>query len=169
MPITRRQVLALGALSAAVATAGVGGTVASWWGQPPGAPLQHLSAGEAAFIRALAEVAYPATAAIPVGAAALGLDVFLDDAMGALPGTPRKLVKLLLNALDAWPVPRRFGTFSTLSVEDRLAVMDHLQNHWNPQIRQGTSSLLLLIGMGYCTHPQVSPFFSRWHGCGYGR
>lgn len=105
MQISRRHLLAL--LAASAASVGlVGGSVAvRWWDVPAEAPFQHLSTAEATMVRAWSAAAFPAgpTAALDGGDAAL--DRFFDALLGALPATQRKLMKLLLHALDSAALP----------------------------------------------------------------
>ncbi|MEC7947388.1 MAG: hypothetical protein VX265_07440 [Myxococcota bacterium] len=169
MQLTRRHVLAMTALTtgAAAATAGVVG--ARWWDRPAGAGFRHLSAAEGVFLRAFAGATYPATVAIPHDGGDLALDHYLDDALQTMVGTQRSLVKVLLHALDTWPMPRRRHAFADLDRPQQQQVVDHWTTHFRSEVRQAATSLVLLVGMGYTTHPRVAPFFASLHTCGYGR
>ena len=170
MALSRRQVLALGSLSALVAGLGGAAVVAQRWWDPPAADgFAYLAATEAAFIRALAGAAYPATASIPHSAADLDLDHFFDAALRHLPPDKRTLARVGLHALDAWPLATMGASFVKLSASQQAQVVDSWRTHARPELRQAASSLLVVAGMGFCTHPTVAPFFQAWHRCGYGR
>lgn len=169
MPITRRHLLALSAALAASAVAGTAVTAVSWWDRPPGVGYQRLSPGEAAFVRALGAAGWPATRLVPVDGGTIGLDHFLDETLVHLPEHTANLLKMLLHVLDEWPLPRRHSTFSALAPHERTEVLDGWLHHFRFEVRNAAASLLILIGTGWTTHPDVAPFFARWHGCGYGR
>lgn len=152
---------------AAAATAGVVG--ARWWDRPAGSGFAHLSDEEGVFIRAFAGAVYPATTLIPHDGSDLDLDHYLDEALGAMVDTQRNLIKVLLHALDSWPLPRRLDSFADLDRESQQQVVEHWTSHFRGEIRQAATSLILLVGMGYTTHPNVAPFFSALHRCGYSR
>lgn len=170
MALSRRAVLALGSLSA-VAVAGGGAALVggAWWDPPAAEGYEFLSPEEAAFIRALAGAAYPATPQIPHSGDALDIDRFFDTALRNLPAGQRKLARLGLHALDAWTLASHGAAFHALEWARQVEVVDAWREHSRSELRNAASSLLLVAGMGFCTHPKVSPFFQAWHKCGYGR
>lgn len=168
MRITRRHMLALSAATAAVGAIGAGGLVIRWWDQPPDAPLTVLSAEEARIVRALAGTAYPHTEAIPLDGAEAGLDHFFDAMLSHMPTEPRKLLKLLLHGLDGGTVLTHGATFSELGPSGRMEALDGWINHELAEMRNAAQSLILLLGMGWTTHPGVAPTMQRFHSCGYG-
>jgi len=170
MALSRRQILALGSMSALVGGLGGAAVVTSrWWNPPAAGGFAYLAATEAAFIRALAGAAFPATADIPHSAADLDLDHFFDAALRHLPPDQRKLARVGLHALDALPMATTGSSFVALSGAQQAQVLEAWRTHARPELRQATSSLLVVSGMGFCTHPTVAPFFQAWHRCGYGR
>lgn len=170
MALSRRQLLAFTALSTAVVGAGGAGLVAArLWDAPAAEGLVHLSASEAAFVRALAAAAYPATPAIAVDANDLALDAFFDAAIGNLPPFKIKLIKVGMSALDALPLTTHGARFTRLSPDAQAALVVAWNEHDRPELRQALNALLVVAGMGYCTHPSVAPFFQAMHRCGYGR
>ena len=169
MPLSRRHVLAFGSLSALAAAGGVGLVAGRWWDRPPAEGLRHLSAGEAAFILALAGTAFPATPQIDASGDTLDLDQYFDATLDKLPASEVALLKLGLHVLDASPRLSHGARFVDLSEDARSEVLTQWREHARPELRQALSSLLLVVGMGFCTHPRVAPFFEAWHRCGYGR
>lgn len=167
--ITRRHALAAAALSAGAAATTVAATGLRWWDQPAGEGYKCLSDDEAAFIRALAAAAWPATEAIPHSGGDLDLDRYLDDSLSVMSETSRTLLKMLFNMLDTWPMPRHMSSFAALVPAERAEVLEHWLGHFRAEVRQAAQSLVLMIGMGYTTHPKVAPFFQNLHSCGYGR
>jgi hypothetical protein len=172
MKITRRHVLAASALAAGAGAVGatvIGGTAASWWKRPAAEGYKVLSEEEGAFLRAFADTAYPATTAIPHAGGTLDLDRYVDANLSHMAETQRNLVKVLLHALDSWPMPARRQGFVALDAPQRAEVLHHWLTHFRGEVRQAATSLVLLVGMGYTTHPDVAPFFAALHQCGYAR
>ena len=165
--ISRRQLLALGSATAAVAALGAGGTVASWWKQSPAAAYVHLSTAEAGFLLALAEVAWPATSALPLPGHRASLDHFMDGTLGTIPPAIASQLRLLFHALDHLPLATRASTFQDLAPAERGEVLEGWLGSGLAELRSGASSLVVLLGMGYTTHPDNAPWFSRMYGCGY--
>ena len=168
MSISRRQLLALGTATAAAGALTAGGTVFRWWDQPPAASFQALSTPEAAFVRAWAGAAFPSGDTLAIDGGTAGLDHFFDTTLTHLPATQRKLIKLLLHALDTGSIAFAGHSFSQLSPAQARTVFHQLSDHDIAEVRGAASSLTVLLGMGYSTHPEVAPVMARWHRCGYG-
>lgn len=168
MPISRRHLLALGAATAAAGALGVGGTLVRWWDRSPTEPFQALSASEARFVRAWAGAAFPPGPTLATDGATAGLDHFFDTTLTHLPDTQRKLLKLLLNALDTGVIALAGSRFTHLEPAAARRAYHHLFDHDLAELRGAAQSLTVLLGMGYTTHPDVAPAMARWHRCGYG-
>jgi len=168
MTITRRHILALSAATAAAGALGVTSTAIHWWDQPAGASYTSLSEPEARFVRAWAGAAFPGGDVLTTDGATAGLDHFFDATLRHLPETQRKLLKLLLHALDTGSLAVATGRFSALDRTEARRVFHHLSDHEVAEIRGAASSLTVLLGMGYTIHPDVAPTMARWHPCGYG-
>jgi hypothetical protein len=168
MRITRRHLLALTAATAAVGTLGVAITVRNWWDQPADAPYVTLTAEEARFVRAWAGVAYPRTAAINLDGDRANLDRFFDALIMRMADEPRKLLKLLLNALDNGSRWTHGARFAELSLADREAAFADWIVSDQAEFRTALQALTLLLGMGWSIHPAVAPTMQRLHSCGYG-
>jgi hypothetical protein len=170
---TRRQVLALSTLVTAGAVVAGGGTLVSWWDQPVGAGYDHLSEDEAAFVRALAGAIYPSTATLSLGGEEAQLDHFLDQSMGLLDELPRNGMRVLMHGLQSWPRVdpklQKGAAFANLDLAARMDLVDRWLGSDSSLLRQAVQSLVVLMGMGYTSHPAVSDHFAQWHGCGYGR
>ena len=85
-----------------------------------------------------------------------------------MPETQAKLLKLLINALNTAPYLNLNSAFLKQSAEQQSQQLQTWLNHSNHLIRNAVTSLTILIGMGYTSHPRVSSFFARYHQCGYG-
>ena len=169
MPITRRHLLALAGLTASAGAAGLAGVGLHWWQQPPQAPYAVLSADEAAFLLALGGALFPATRQIPLSGAELQLDRFMDDVLGGYPQMPRDLLRVLMHALDASCLPGHLASFSALDLETRTAVIEVWSHHDRLEVRSAFLGLVVLLGMGWSTHPEVVPTMAPMFLCGYGR
>ena len=169
MQISRRHLLALSAGTAAVGALGASSLVIQWWNQPASAPYARLSDSEAAFVRAWAGVAFPATQSTPLSGDQAQLDRFFDQVLQFAPPDAAKLLKLLLNGLDAASVPTHGATFVALDDGARLDRFEAWTHSDLSLLRSATQGLVLLIGMGWSTHPEVAPEMQKMHSCGYGR
>lgn len=167
--ITRRHVLAATGALAAAGALGVGGTLASWWDRPPGEGLEALSTREAGFVSALADAWMPPGGTPAIGGAEAGVDAFVDGVVATMSPFQRKGLKLLVEALDARPLPRHLARFQDLPRDTRTAVLDGWVNSSAYLDRQAISAVLALVSFGYTLHPEVTAFFRPHYGCAYGR
>jgi hypothetical protein len=168
MQITRRHLLALGTATAAAGLIGVGATAVHWWDQPPHAGFKQLSAQEAAIVRAWAAAAFPGGEAVALDGGQAGLDHFFDGVLTHTPAIQRKLLKVLLHAVNNGTLAMCGARLTTLPGPDARAVFHQLSAHEVAEVRGAMSGLTVLLGMGYSTHPEVAPIMARWHRCGYG-
>ena len=169
MHITRRHLLALTAGTAAAGAIGAGGLVISWWNQPADQPYRHLTSSESAFVRAWSSTAFPATKLISLDGSSANLDRFFDEMLGAMPGDTDKLLRLLLNGLNNLPLTSHATPFHKLPKAAQAELFDNWSHSNVSAFRSAIQSLTLLLGMGWSTHPDVSPFMEKMHSCGYGR
>ncbi len=168
MRITRRHLIALGSATAAVGVVGVGVTLTHWWDQPAGAAFVVLSEEEADFIRALAGTAYPRVADINLSGETAKLEYFFDQMLHHMPEEPRQLLRLLLHGLDSGTVLSRGSTFTHLLPVERTEVLEGWLHNDLAELRNAGQSIVLLLGMGWTTHPAVVPRMALLHSCGYG-
>lgn len=169
MQITRRTLLALTAASAVATGLCAGGTALRWWDAPPGGGYRQLSDGEAAFVRSFGAAAFPGGDFIALDGGSADMDRFFDALLDGMEPLTADLLKLLLQALQRATLPTHGASFTALSVS---AQQDALMSWFKSDIadvRAAVTSFIVLLGMGYTTHPDVSPIMSQWHRCGYGR
>lgn len=169
MKITRRHILALSAASATATMLCSGGVVMSWWDQPAGRGYQQLSSKEADFLRAFSGAAFPGGDVIALSGADADIDRFFDAVLGGMPSLTADLLRLLMQALERAPLLEHGRPFTGLPQPTQQSVLRRWFTSDVAEIRGATSSLVVLLGMGYTTHPAVSPIMSAWHRCGYGR
>ena len=163
MRITRRHVLALTAALAAAGAVGVTAVGLSWWDQPPGADYRLLSAEEAALLRAYAEALYPAGGEPDLSGGEANLDRFVDEVLSHMPPFQAKGTKLLCHAVEALG-----GGFTARPLHERQVLVLEWLQHPVAEVRSVAQSMVLLLGMGYTTHPAAVGFFSDMWRCGYG-
>lgn len=169
MRLNRRQLLALLAAPpalAALATVGVG---VHWWDQPPGATMRHLSPDEAEFIRAFAGAAWPATEACALDGAQADLDHLFDESLSGLELRARQAARLGLHALDQVPLVSHGHTFHGLDPAARGQVLASWLDSDLMPLRAAVTGVVVLVGMGYTTHPRTEAVFSGLYRCWYGR
>ena len=169
MEISRRHLLALTAGTAAVGALGASGLAITWWNQAPTDPYKCLSKGEATFVRAWAGVAFPATDATPLSGDVAHLDRFFDQVLQFAPADATKMLKLLLNALNAASFPTHGSDFVTLDDAAKLDRFEAWTHSDFSLFRSATQGLVLLIGMGWSIHPEVAPVMKNMHSCGFGQ
>ena len=168
MALTRRQLITIGAIAGI--SSGVGITVIgiSWWNTPADAPYQNMNHDEALILSIIAGAAFPAGRVISLDGSMLNLDRFFDQMLSDMPELQSKLLKLLLNALNSAPYLDFKNTLSAQSPTEQKEQLQRWLNHPNHLFRNAVTSLVILIGMGYTSHPEVSPYFNQMHRCGYG-
>lgn len=169
MAVTRRHLLAASAGIAAAVAACAGGIGMQWWDQPPGASLKHLSEDEAEFVRAISGAAFPSGEVIDLSGADADLDRFFDAMLSGMPALTARLLKLLIQALEDLSVLLASGRFTTLPLATQQSLVEGWLSSDQAELRSAVQSLVVLISMGYTTHPEIAPMMSRWHRCGYGR
>lgn len=166
--ITRRGVLAaLAAVPVAGGLAAVG-LRARWWDRPPGEGLVALSTDEHDFLQALAEAWLPPGGEPAISGSEAQVGAFLDQVVGAMSKPSARELKLLLQALDDWPIPRRLRPFRLLPLEVRADVVNGwlLSDQW--LIRNAALGVLVLVGEAYSMHPDVVPGLRALYPCGFG-
>lgn len=169
MQITRRHILALTAASATATAICAGGVALTWWDQPPGIGYTQLADREGAFIRAFSGAAFPGGDVIALSGADADIDRFFDAVLCGMPDLTADLLRLLMQSLERATLLTNGATFTALSFPEQQAVLRSWFTSDVAEIRGAISSLVVLLGMGYTTHPEVSPIMSAWHRCGYGR
>lgn len=169
MKLSRRHILALIGAAGALSMAGAATVGLQWWDQAPDAPFGALEAEEAAVVRAVAGAAFPGGATIALHGKDADLDRFFDSLLLALPEMQRTLLKLLLHALEAGALASAGGRLTGLPEAEQRAFVMGLLQHPLAEVRGAVQGLVVLLGMGYTTHPTVAPVMSAWHRCGYGQ
>ena len=66
-------------------------------------------------------------------------------------------------------VPTRLRPFQALGREVRSTVLAGWLDHPVMLVRDGVSAVMVLVGVGWTTHPEVVPVLRRMFPCGYGR
>lgn len=169
MKITRRMVLAATAGLAASASVGAGALLARWWDRAPGEGLHTLSQDEHDFAQAVAEAWMPPGGDPPLSGADAALGGFLDGVVSAMePATAREL-KLLLQVLDDFTLPTHLSSFRKLPLESRTEVLHGWLHSDQPLMRGAIQAVLVLLSVGWTTHPDVVGRLQPLFPCGYGR
>ena len=166
--ITRRQIIAISAASAASAVISTAATIYSWWRIAPTENYTSLNKTEASFINALAGAAYPPGQACGLDGSEAGLDRFFDQILTKMEGTNRNQIKLLVNLVDTMPMATHLQRYTTLPLHVRTEVLHAWLNSEQHLIRNAVLSLVTIIGMGYTSHPEASKILAQYHNCGFG-
>ncbi len=163
--------LTLGGAGAALGAtlAGAGALTFRWYHREPGSAFQHLSENEAELLRAIAGVVWPATSRCPLSGADAELDHFFDAILGTWPAATRDLIRVLINALDDLCTLEHGAGLRALDEQARSAAFMAWVDSDLLELRSAVQSLVVLLGQGWSTHPDVGGIVPSLYKCGYGR
>jgi hypothetical protein len=148
--------------AAAVAAAGVGAAaVRGVFGGYPEARIAErafLSAKEQAIVAALADAFFPPGGPIRLSGTDAGLVEYFDDYARQLPPGQGRLVRLLVHFLEhaPWIFGPKHSRFSSLALDDRIAVLDRMRTSPIYFRRVAFLSMRTMLSMGYLAHPEVA-------------
>lgn len=124
---------------------------------PPGLAVLHR--GEAAFVRAAAEVLFPDGGAMPVAGVDAQLPNYIDRHLSALPASKRWQIRALFLLIEQLPLampgeePGGRARFSNLSAASRVALLGRLAEHEKGLFRILFIALRGVLALGYLGHP----------------
>ncbi len=127
---------------------------------PPG-PTHRLSKREMAFLAAAADAVYPPGGAIPPSGTEAGIPAHSDSYVAAVGPTMGTLMRLLFflvvhaTLVFAAPGPGGRRRFSSLTADQRVAVLDGWRTSRLPPRRLVFTSLRAILAMGYFACPAV--------------
>lgn len=171
MPSRRQLLIALGTAGAVLGAlaVGTGAVVGRWYGRAPGGGFRHLSEDEAAIARAIAGAAWPATALTPLSGDQADLDYFLDELIAPWPENMRDLMRVLLHAIEDLSRLEGGAAFTALPLDERTRLLMGWLESDTAELRSAVSSAVILLGMGWTTHPDVGGPLPHLYRCGYYR
>ncbi|MCB9699355.1 MAG: hypothetical protein H6738_21415 [Alphaproteobacteria bacterium] len=169
MKITRRHVLAVLAGVPVAGGLGVGSLAWRWWDRPAAEGLKRLSVDEHDFAQALGEAWMPRGGTPELSAADARVGVFLDEVVDGMEPDMGLQIKVLLQALDDLTVPTHLSAFRHLPLEARTEVLGGWLNSDLWPLRNGVQALLILLGTGFTTHPDMVEHLRDYFPCGFGR
>jgi hypothetical protein len=167
--ITRRQVLATGALALAATTAVAAGHVASWWDRDAAPGYEKLSPQEVKLVDALSDAMFPPGGTPALSGSEAGLARYFDGVLAAMDEPTNDLLRLLLHALDDWAFLEAGLPYAQLPLEARIDKLSVWVKHDSHHVRGAITGLLIFLGMGYCGHPDVKKAAGWIFPCGYER
>lgn len=117
-----------------------------------------LSRREQVIVGALADAFFPPGGAIPLSGREAGLVAYMDDYCKQLPAGQGRLVRLLFVFLEhsPWAFGPRRQRFSTLSLADRIEVLDRMRNSPIYFRRIAFLSMRTMLTMGYLADERVA-------------
>ncbi len=164
MNVTRRRLVQGGVVGAAAL--GIGGALRWFDGgyvvdkRVIGEPVA-LSVKEAVVVGALVDALFPAAGAYPAGCA-VGVVERVDEEVFSQSAAAREDLKAALQVLEhAPPLFGFFGRFTSLSRDDRAAVLTRLLRRGPDVVVQACAGLQQLCSIAYYAHPAV------WAAIGY--
>lgn len=167
--LSRRTLLrAAGALTAVVG-GGALLTVGRWWDRSAGEGYLHLSQDEAAVVRAVAGAAWPAGEVVALDGEVADLDHFFDQMLHTMPELPQKLLRTLIHALDDLARLSEGHGLVALSRDDRTTLVMRWLEDDSHELRSAVTALVVMLGMGFTTHPDARGPLPHLYRCGYYR
>ena len=167
--ISRRHLIALTAAAATATSVTAAATIYSWWRIPPAQNYVVLADEEILFVQALSATAYPAGSATPLNGKEAQIDRYFDQILANMSGNNPHLLKLLLHFLDNLPLTTHLTSFSQASTTTQQAIFNDWFSSDQYLLRNAIQSLVILLGMGYTTHPKIASKLAPFHRCGFGR
>lgn len=170
-PMDRRSFLrwsvAVGALAVGGLAIGVGSLAdLEWiWDDAPGARYKVLSDAEGAIVRGLAGGLFPGDDELPSGDFC-DLDLFMDDYLAAIPRQTAGLLRVLLRSIDRIAMLDFGGPLHTRPRFDRVEIVKAWDTSSIGLRRAIFQSIKLILGMGYCEHPDVVAAVRFDYSCG---
>ena len=169
MELSRRHVLAAMAAVPVVGALGATGVAWTWWDRPAGQGLRALSDDEYSIVQALAEAWMPRGGEPELSGADADLGAFFDDLIGGMESNSATELKMLLHILDNLARPTHVRPFRSLPLAARTTLVQEWMDSPVELVRLAITAVIVLLSMGWTTHPDVVPFFSPYFRCGYGR
>lgn len=169
MMLTRRHVLAAMAAVPVAGALGGGSLALRWYNKGPAAGRILLSSDEYDFIQSLAEAWMPPGGVPALSGADADLGAWFDELLTHMAPNQQTLLKLLVQILDDVPLVTDASTFRGLSLPRRVELLGEWLDASNPLFRAGVSGVIVLIGMGWTTHPDVAHVLAPRFRCGWSR
>jgi hypothetical protein len=126
-----------------------------------------LTARNRRTLAAAARVMVPAGGAVEAGGEELGLASSIAADVDSFPRVPHNLVRLLLFAVEHYPlIGGRRKRFTALGPDDQLAFLNELGHHERSALRRLTYSYLKSIVFGaFVSHPDVENVIGYRYEC----
>ena len=169
MNLSRRKLLKIGLLGSSTAALAGGLTVWSWWDVPPARSYQNLSSEEIIMVQALSRAAFPGGASIALDGGDASLHRFFDQLLTSMTSENRSLLKLFLEALDRLPLLSKGRYFTDCSEESQRELVESWLQSDNYLFRSAIQSVIVLLSIGYTSHPDVSVKLQSYFACGFGQ
>ena len=167
--MNRRQLIAIAALSSLSIGSLVAVQVYQWWDVPPEEPYVILNAHEATVVRHICMAMFPAGDQISLDGGDLQIDRFFDQLLFSLGETEQKLIKFFLQTIDKVSyLSENRSRFLDLNTSQKQKFLEDWLQSSNYLLRNALLSVVTLLGMGYTSHPQISPYIAVYHRCGFG-
>ena len=167
--ITRRHLLALGAAVPAASALGAGGLAWRWYGTAPAEGRAVLSDDEYDFMQALAEAWMPPGGEPFLSGADADLGGWMDELLSHMDATKASLLKVLMQVLDDAPLLTDASSFRSLQLSRRMELLQGWMTSTNSMFRAAVTGLVVLMGMGWTTHPDVVAVIGPMFRCGWSR
>jgi hypothetical protein len=124
-----------------------------------------LTLSELATAAAIGEAFFPGPPDVPYSAAEVRLDEFVDGFVGGQYEDNQRLFKVLLRALEQWPLLQKGRHFSRLTVSERQAVLNEFRtSRWLVR-RAAYTSLRYMFSLGYFEDMRVRKAAELGFGC----
>jgi len=155
------RILLLAALVGAAVTIAVWGLRRLLGGYARGEPRVALAAHEWALVAAASDAMFPPGGAIAPSGLEAGIPAWVDRYVGSVPPTIRLLMRMLFLLFEQAPLvlpapgPGGRRRFSSLTIEQRIAVLERWRTAGFFPLRLAFTSLRAILCMGYLADPAV--------------
>ena len=169
MKLTRRHILAAAAAIPAAGLLGTGTLALRWYDKAPGEGLSLLSDDEYGFVQALAEAWMPGGGTPSLSGADANLGAWLDEMLTHMAANQVTLLKMMLQILDDAPLLTDRTRYTTLPLARRTEILRGWMASKKPLFRGAVTGVIVLMGMGWSTHPDVVRVIAPMFRCGWSR
>ena len=167
--MNRRHLITIAGLSALSGSAVVATQIYQWWDVPPENPYHLLNEYEAQMVHHICKAIFPAGNEISIDGGELQLERFFDQLLVSFGEMEQKLLKFFLHFIDRLSYVSEYHTsFLDLDTPKQQKFLEDCLQSSNYLLRNAFLSIITLLGMGYTSHPQISPRIAIYHRCGFG-
>lgn len=117
----------------------------------------------------LSGAAFPSGDTINLAGKNAQLDYFFDKLLFGMTGENQKLLKLLLQALNRLALLSQGSYFLNCSEDIQQQLVEKWLTDDSYLFRSAMQSIIVLLSIGYTSHPKASEHLKQYFRCGFGQ